>query len=332
MDTSVLKQIGKAISREKAKWNQKLVVFTFFLVIATVLWYLNKLSYEYSTELSYPVRFENFPKGKVLVGDPPRTINLVVKAYGYTLLRYKLIAPLSPLVVDIQQVSMSKLGDSDTKVFMLTSRIRGGLANQLRGEVQLEGIKPDTLFFEFTTRIEKKVRLNPNLHITYDKQHMLSGPIVLSPDSITISGPQSLIDTINSINIPLERFEKLNFTSERLVSIPTIHQVSFSHRRVTIIVPVEKFTEARVDVPVEVKNAPDNIRLIILPRTVVVKCNVAISQYANLSNRQFHAYIDYNDIVSSFDNTLRVNIIARMPFVSNIDFEPKYIEYIIEQI
>lgn len=333
MEYSTIRGFIKALSQRKVKSNTRLMIFLFFVAVASVLWYLNKLTYEYTDDISFPLKVENMPRGKVLVGEPPKEITLQVKAYGYTLLRYKLGASLSPVYIDLEQAILMPLEKSDTKFFLLTSTLRTSIVNQLQGELQLGKIDNDSLYFEFTTLVQKKVKVIPALSYSVERQHMLTGPVRLKPDSIIISGPRTLIDTIQQITTNLVRFERISTTHSSTVPLKEIGQVGFSHRKVTITVPVEKFTEANISKSIEVRNLPDTLRLILLPRSVSVKCNVLISSFKSLSEGNIvEPYVDFNDLKIETGNQLRIRINSRPYVVKVLDNEPKYVDYIMERI
>lgn len=308
-----------------------MAIFSFFIVVATILWYLNKLSNEYTTDLQFPLRIINQPKGKIIVGEPVEKLTLRVNAFGYYLLRYKISASLIPITIDLNEVLLLPYKKSSSHFYILSTRLRSTIVSQIGGEFRLEAVLPDTLFFEFTSLEEKKVKVLPKVVTTFEKQYMQSGPVVVSPDSITLSGPKSILDTINHVETLPVKGDRLYSDLEVTGSLPPIKQVAFSHRRVSIVVPVEKFTEATISLPIEVKNKPDNIEVKLIPSTVNFKCNVVLSRYNNLNNRYFTAQVDYFAIDWSSTNKLRVNI-TRMPdFITKFDFEPKYVEYIIEK-
>jgi hypothetical protein len=333
MDYSSLKRLLISLSKRKANLNIRLVIFTFFVFVATILWYLNNLTYEYSTEITFPLRIENMPRGKVLIGEPPKNITLQVRAYGYTLLRYKMGASLSPLFLDLDQLPLLPISGSDSKFFILTSTIRNSFLSQLSGDLQLGIIPIDSLFFEFTKMASKRVEVFPIVNYSIEKQHMLAGPVVLKPDSITISGPQTLIDTINRIKTKPIRLDRLTANHSSTVYLQDIYQVGFSHRRVTLDIPVEKFTEANVSSNIIVRNLPDTLRLILLPRSINIKCNVLISRYKNLNQGEvLKPYVDFNDLQTLSGNRLIINIESQPYVVTIIDYEPKYVDYIIERI
>lgn len=331
MDSSLLRQFGHVFDKDRAKLNQRLVIFIFFLIVSTVIWYLSKLNHEYSTSLNYPVRYESLPKGKVLVGEPPRKIQLKVKAFGYTLLKCKLGAALSPIELDLNKHLSYSYEGTKVKQFVLTYRLRNSVVKQLGNEILLEGIEPDTLVIELTDMASKKVQVKPNVEFNFEQQYMQSGFLDLDPDSITISGPKSIIDTINEVFTKEVKLKKLNQKVSKKISLVPVNQVSFSKRSVVLSLPVEKYTEITVKVPVISNNHPDSLKLLFIPKAVDVKCNVVLSKYFTLTPTMFKAEVDYTQISSSLSKKLKVKLVTVPSFVNLVDYSPKYVEYIIEE-
>ena len=280
--------------------------------------------------MSYPIRYESFPKGKVIVGEPPRKINLKVKAFGYTLLKCKLGAALSPIELELNKHLSQSFEGSKVKQFILTYRLRNSVIKQLGNEIYLEGIEPDTLILELADMVSKKVQVKPNVEFTFEQQFMQSGFFDFEPDSITISGPKSIIDTINKVVTKEVKLKKLNKTVSKKVSLIPINQVAFSKRSVMLSLPVEKYTEITVKVPININNQPESLRLLFIPKTVDVRCNVVLSKYFTLTPNMFKAEVDYAQIASSLSKKLKVKITAPN-FVNLVDYSPKYVEYIIEE-
>lgn len=331
MDSSLLRQFGQVFSKSRAKFNQRLVIFLFFLIVSTIIWYLTKLSHEYSTTLSYPIRYESSPKGKVLVGEPPRKLQLKVKAFGYTLLKCKLSAALSPIELDLSKHMSQSFEGSKVKQFILTYRLRNSVAKQLGSDILLEGIEPDTLFVELTDVVEKKVHVHAAVVTDFERQYMQSGSITIDPEIITLSGPKSILDTISIVTTKEMKFNKLNQKVEKKISLVPINQVSFSNRSVLLTIPVEKYTEISVKVLVDIENQPDSVRLMFIPKSIDVKCNVVLSKYFSLKPMMFKAVVDYSLISSSISKKLKVKLVDLPEFLSLVDFSPKYVEYIIEK-
>ena len=147
--------------RNRARFNQRIVIFGFFLLISSIIWYLSKLSHEYTTTISYPVKYINLPKGKVLVGEPLAKLTLRVKAFGYTLLNYKMSAILVPIEIDVTNLKFKTMKGQPSKQFIPTTQIQNSFSTQLSSELVLQDIYPDTLFLEFARMVEKRVKIKP---------------------------------------------------------------------------------------------------------------------------------------------------------------------------
>ena len=80
-----LNEISGYFKLEKLKNDKRIVVFIVCLSIATVLWFLNALSKDYSTTISYPVKYVNPPGNQFLSNSPPAKFDLKVEAHGFTL-------------------------------------------------------------------------------------------------------------------------------------------------------------------------------------------------------------------------------------------------------
>lgn len=329
MDSTLLRQFNLVVNREKAKFNKRLAIFLFFLFISTILWFLIKLSHEYTTELDYPVQLVNPTKGKVIVGVPPRTIQLRVKAYGYTLLRYKAMALLSPLKLNINGAKLNKHSDG-SEYFILMPNRTSNIISQLSEDIVLLGIQPDTLFFSMATVIDKVVSIKPDINVTYANQFMLAGAINIKPQSITITGPKSIIDTINEVKTKPLVINLLAETSRNIVQLLPVQQVVYSQNEVIVEIPVEKFTETTLDVPITPINTPENSQIILLPEKVNVKCNVIVSKFFMLKPNQFRLVCDFGNSEVVAGGKVRVNIEKYPDYVGRIDFQPKYVDFIIK--
>lgn len=267
----------------------------------------------------------------VMVGEPPRKVSLRVKAFGYTLLRCKMSAALNPIEFDFNKQPLHLTNGSFSKQYILTSRAHNSVVAQFGSDILIEGIEPDTLHFEFAKVVEKSVVVEPDIQTDFERQFMLGGAISIEPEKITITGPKSILDTIYKVKTSSLKLNKLNQRVEKKLSLIPIHQVGFSHRNVMVTVPVEKYTELSIKIPIDVENAPDDIRLIAVPKTVEVKCNVVLSKYFDIKPDMFRAVVDYNLMHQSLSNKLKVKLTVIPESVSLLDFQPKYIEYIIEK-
>ena len=78
------------LSESKGKWQvrienlrkqlfrREVAVFSFFLVLSFIFWFLNALSKEMNGRIDYPVRYINFPADRALVNELPDRLNLMI--------------------------------------------------------------------------------------------------------------------------------------------------------------------------------------------------------------------------------------------------------------
>lgn len=84
--------------------KRNVVTYGVCVIIATVLWFLNALNKEYTTENTYPIKYMDLPKGKLLVSEPPKEMTLAIKAHGFALLRYSISTSFLPIVLNVNSL------------------------------------------------------------------------------------------------------------------------------------------------------------------------------------------------------------------------------------
>ncbi len=317
--------------RKKITLNRKVLVFFFFLLLSVLFWFLTAMNQEYDTDISYPVRYIRYPEKKVLVNDIPDRLELRVHAGGYTLLKYRLRSRLNPIIFDVNSFSLNRVIGDPSTLYILTGIAKDDIVKQLRSEFEIMSISPDTIFFQFGDKVSKKVPVEPDLEISFEKQYMQVGPYLVEPDSVTISGPESIIDTIKVVATEPVIMSDLNRSFDMELEMQPQHKVEYDPLEVWIQVPIEKFTEASLKVQIEVINMPDSLLLRPFPPAVTVSCQIGLSAYETLNEHLFRAVIDYAEVGNMLGNKLKVQIIKMPVYIQSVNFTPKSVEYIVER-
>jgi hypothetical protein len=322
----------KLTDREKVKVNKKLLIYLFFLIISIALWYLNALSKDYSTFIDYNVRYENFPKGKALIKELPEKLSFKVKGLGFSILKHKLLAYTTSITLPIDNFRLDiSRKDNQYIYFLLTRYTKDWISSQLGTDIQLVEIQPDTLIFNFTDVIEKKVAVRPALTLQFEKQYMQNGHISVRPDSVIVSGPQVMIDTITGIYTKDIKTRNLKDTLKQELELNPFKRITCNTSKVSVMVPVEKFTELSLSIPIETSNAPDGLKIRTFPSSVSVSCIVGLSAYDKMSPYMFRAVVDYNNLIVNHPSKVKVDLVKSPLNAQNIRFYPKSVEYIIEK-
>lgn len=334
MDTDLIfnRDSNRLTDREKVKFKKQLFIYLFFLVISFIFWYINALSHTYITELSYQITYTNYPKGKVLVSDKPASLILKVRGNGFQLLRSKVDSHFRPIEVDLKEYAsfIYSINSGKYSHYLSSLRIKDKL-NKRFPELQLIQVKPDSLYFNFTTVIDRKVAVKPQLIIEFSDQYMLSGKIQVIPDSIIVSGPKVIIDTLSFIYTKKLQLKDISDTIFQPIELEPLDKFIFPRKSVKVYVPVEKFTEVVYSVPVEPENVPAGFEVKTFPASITVSFNVTLSVFDQMTPYMFRAAVDYKAIVDGSPQKLKVNLVKYPSAVTNVKFYPKSVEYLVEK-
>jgi hypothetical protein len=138
----------KQNKRGKRIFRKDLAVFSFFLFLSFIFWYLNSLGKEIEAEINYPIQYINPPKGKLIADEEPAKLTLTLKGGGYTILKLKFMSNRTPLIVDISEVSYKRVpGGGGIKYYIVTSSISRNLPSRYKSGCDITSVKPDTLIF-----------------------------------------------------------------------------------------------------------------------------------------------------------------------------------------
>jgi hypothetical protein len=160
---------------------------------------------------------------------------------------------------------------------------------------------------------------------------MQVGPNLVEPDSVTVSGPEMMIDTIEAAATVPVIMADVNRSFDMELEMQPLNKIEYDPLEVWLQVPVEKFTEASVKVQIEVINMPDSLLLRPFPPAVTVRCNIGLSAYETLNEHLFRAVIDYSEVGNMLGNKLQVRIIKMPVYIESVEFTPKSVEYIVER-
>ncbi len=304
----------------------------FFLFLAFFLWVIINLSKEegFTQTLDFPVEFQNIPEDKELKNALPSEISLKIKAPGFDLLKYRL-ANFKPIVIDVSELQTS---GGKLRSFWATNSKRSYIQNQLASDVKLIQILPDTIFFEYEALVSKKVPIILNLESDFDAFTTLYTAPELSPDSVTILGNVEDLAKIDSVVtsklIVTNNMEELEETID--LKLTNESNVNYSVNSVSVKLKVAKLTEKLFEQEVELRQVPDNVEVVVFPKQVSVKVQLALEDYERIKSIQVRAYVDVAKGLSmDTENFLNVQLDSLPKYVRRAIVEPTRVEYIISR-
>ncbi|MGQ8335159.1 hypothetical protein ACUNWD_01305 [Sunxiuqinia sp. A32] len=331
MENNWINKVKGVFKTFNIKDESKLIIFLICVGIATIFWFLNALNKEYKVELSFPVKYTNLPKKKVLSNEPPDHFVLEVNAYGFTILRHKLSLAFSPLVFNVNEFTGNMMEESERSYFAIPSRrFVSRISDQVSNELRVASIQPDTLYFKFDNIVSKKIKVKPDVTVDLVQQYYLNGDIRTKPDSVLISGPQSVLDTLEFISTKIQHYEKIDQVIQRNVSLSESKKYTCQPKRVVMTIPVEEFTEKQLEVPIIIDGLPEDVKINLFPSKTRLSFMTGLSRFSEINTDDFIARVSYDDILKNKE-TLAVELILQPPHLRGVTMSPAEVEYLIEK-
>lgn len=313
---------------EKAERKNQRSVLTFlvFLAISTVLWLLTKLSDDYSTQATYLLQFEEVPADK-WVSSPDAAAKMSLNTDGFHTLRYKMVRePNRIITIPLDEVPYRH---ENGNTYSFSSQYVAERVAKLLGVNTSDVVMNDaTVYFNMDALKSKVVPIAFQSDIKTQRQYGVYGIPTLEPPTITIYGPQEVIDTVKSVKTNMVSKINVNQGFKETVGLDLLGgKIHTNVKEVSVEVNVEKFTEKDVEVPIKVA---DSLRMRFFPETMKVKCLVAIKDYASIVPEDFSVAVDRQQL-EALQPLLDVRLASWPQYVQVLSTSPDKVEYLIVQ-
>lgn len=302
-----------------------LQTFGFFLFFAAFVWVLLQLSKDYSQTLSFPLEYVNAPMDKSITDEKPVSVEARMQDKGFIILYFKAVQP--ELIIDLEKTRV----EDDQLVYSIEAN-REDIASQLDIDFEKTRFLEDEIHISYQPKKMKRLKVIPKLNLSYAVGYSANEEIRLSPDSIDVSGPESIIDTMQEVStFKLDRNNISNDISGQL-SIDTtgLGMLSFYQTTIDYAMEVEKFTEGEMQVAIEVRNVPEGVDLNIFPREVKLFYQVNLKQYEMVRADDFSVVCDFEDINEGQDYLL-AKVERKPEYVNNVRLSERKIQFIIKR-
>lgn len=288
------------------------------------------LSKEYTISVSFPVKYTNLPADKLIVNQLPEIIDIEIRSSGFNLLIYKMKQHKETIMLDIKDAKSTSVKNN---FFINCNNHLDKVTSQFSSAIKVVHIKPDTVFINYNKKTSKTVPVKVNLNIEFAEQFQQTDSIQIEPETIEIMGTKEVLATISFVETAetnLKKVDKTILMDIKLVKSPNMKQVEFSQNSVKTKINVTKFTEAVVELPVEVENLPNGLNLKTFPDKIAVKYQVAYNDYGKINSSDFKIAVDYSKIEQG-SNKLKVQIVKYPTNVRSVKLSNERVEYIIRK-
>ena len=301
----------------------RLRFFLFFLLLSFTFWTSTKLSNTYIVEESFSIIWTNIPNG-IIPSSENQQMNVSISASGIEILIYRLINKSI-------NISLSQADFSGEKGLI---DLRGQdffIKKQFFENTKLNILNPLFLEFKFSRLEEKVFTVVPQIEINLRAGYLIDSSLKVTPDSILVRGPKSILDTLNSIQSESIIADDLYENFRKKVSLRSIPEIQLSESKVTVEVAVSRYTEKEFLLNVEVINLPLGTRVKLFPPKAKVMVTLPLSVLRTIKTSDFNLVVDYNNIFKDVEKKLDLIMIRRPSSVKKVILEPKKVNYLIRK-
>ncbi|WP_445734935.1 CdaR family protein [Mariniflexile sp.] len=303
--------------------NKRINVFFLFLLLAFIILIFTKLSKEYTNTITFAIEKTNVPPENIILNNKT-PLNITLKTHGFKWLNYYISKP--KIKIDFGKDVYKK----DSVFIWHKSKVY--LENtQFNKNVQLLNISPDTLFFNFSANMVKKVPVKLDANIQFSQGYDVSKSYVLQPDSIVVIGPKKVVSNIDFIETSKFNLKEVRSDISESVKLKfpkNSPDLTYSTNAITLKATVEKFTEGTLKIPVTMLNVPNNIKLKYFPKEVNVSYYVSLNDFKSVLAKDFKVVSDFNKATS--EQSFIVPEIETFPkVVKHVKINQQHIEFII---
>ena len=255
--------------------------------ISITMWFMVTTSKEYTTQITIPLEVSRLAKGKTLLEPIASEVTLEIKGTGQSIIAFHLYE--SSFNLELPDVSESRtINLADYLVFLdLPTRLNLEMVEIL--EPKLLNLKIDDFIeAQRTVRFSGIVNTEPG-YIVLDT--------TFSSDSVDISGPKSIIDTIKYIVTEKGNYknQKYPFNTELKLISPRPELVNINPLSISVQFDIQKIVERVIyEIPVRIKNVPTNLSVKSIPTTFSMRIKGGEKNVEKITNDDILAEIDYN--------------------------------------
>jgi len=310
-------------SQAKKIKKGKLKMFLLFLLITTFIWFLSKFSKEFTATVDASIQYINLPK-EVLISNKVDNLSFDLTANGFDFLFYKINKPV--VFIDIKKYYKK----NNPKIVISNQEVQKIINTQLKKKISIKNVSIENLQISLDQLESKKIRVKLNKKINFEKGYKLVDDFVIKPDSIKITGPSQLVDTIEYVLT--NRVDLTNVRDNVSMNIDLLlsenKAINYSNKQVQLSFTVEEFIQKSIIIPIIINNLPKDITLKIIPEIVTISFDVSMKQYNEFSKDDFSIICDYNK--RNEESNFMIPLITQQPkSVFNIELSESKINYLV---
>lgn len=301
--------------------KRKIITISFIFIFSILLWIFISFSGEFLINVNLPIEIVDIPSELAISSVSSQNVNLSLKGNGWILAQHTLGRDPKFNLSSPQNIGKEAV----------STRNSINLNNWLSSTLQIIEINPEKVSIKVEKLKTKRVEIIPLLSLSFKPGYDLVSKLSISPDSVDITGPESILDSINFINTQIKYLSKLDSYEAVELKLTQPKFTIISLEKCSVSFDVQKIVDKTFEnLRVETINMPNGYEVILSPSKINVILRGGINFLSKLKNEDIKVYIKFqqavNDTVGALEPTIELP-----EFTSIIDIKPRSLEYIIQK-
>ena len=302
--------------------QNKIVLGILAFLISGMVWLSLSLSEQYYTTINVPIKITNLPEGYAFDGELPDKLDVKMKIQGWKLLFSRnfqeeiFVVPASKDLLNGKVNFKSAISENPW----------------IAGEGEIISVYPEDAQIHIARSFTKKVKVSAIIQFACKEGFGIARPIIVSPDSITITGTRAALEKTDSVVTEMQKYTNLDQGISVQLALKKQQGILYSEDHVLVAVEIQKMLDKDFqDLRIEAINLPPDRAVVFTPEAITVNARGGLDILGKLQSSDFRAYVDYKEI---FDDSLGVitpNVILP-PFVEKNYLEPTKIRVVIKKL
>ena len=327
-----IKRIDKEKLTKKAKvffhsqkWNN-ILVFFIFVILAFCFWIMQYFQQKIERDITISIHYTNIPNEIILNDSTPEELTVRISDKGTAFLKYYYNKENLKVNIDLQDISL----DKNTYTIDRT-QLNYKILDILSNTTQLLSFKPENLQVRYSPLQKKELPIHINGKISPAPGYIFTDSLHIEPAKVWVYGDKKGLDTlqyISTINIKKENIQK-DLKLDIQLELPK--GTRLSAEQVNISSRIEEYTEKVFELPVICHDLPENTDIRFFPSTVEVTCQIALSKYSLLTEKDLMINVNFNDIIKNPGTNVTLDLTQKPEWMISYRIVPETIEFLIEK-
>ena len=301
--------------------KRKIITISLIVSFSVLLWVFVSFSGEFSITLNLPTQVIDIPENYSVSSMSSNDVSISLKGQGWQLAKHTMGRDPKFFIP-----SPTELGDQEISIRNMI------YANSwLSTTLQLAEITPEKLNITIEKTESKMVEVVPVLSLGYKPGYGLVSPIKIEPDSVLITGPESIVSNLNMINTEGRIVSNLETESSMILGLKPPKFTNLIINECSVYFDIQKIVDKEFEeLNIITKNIPSRYELILSPNKLSIILRGGISKLSKLKTEDIAVYVKFEQAIN--DTSGGIEPIIELPeFTSLIDIKPNRLEYIIKK-